>query len=90
MVLHRMIVLNSSPSERNLPQSVYLAPNGEPFRKILQLDFNSLVRKLAEFVFIIFYFDISLKKLLVSFRFSTANANWTWVLLSKSRKKIQD
>ena len=43
MVLHRMIILNSSPSERNLPESVYLAPNGEPFKKLLQLDFNSLV-----------------------------------------------
>ena len=44
LVLHRMIVLNSSPSERYLPDSVYLSPNGQPYKKLLQLDFNSLVR----------------------------------------------
>ena len=43
LVLHRMVVLKSSPEQRTLPSSVYLAPNGEPFQKLLQLDFNSLV-----------------------------------------------
>ena len=49
MVLHRMVVLKSDPAQRHLPDSVYLTPNGQRYESLLQLDFNSLVRKKLHF-----------------------------------------
>ena len=43
LVLHRYISLKSDPEDRLLADSAYLAPNGEPYESLLQLDFNSLV-----------------------------------------------
>lgn len=44
MVLHRMIILEKAgPIDHSLPESVYRAPSGGRFQKLLQLDFNSLV-----------------------------------------------
>ena len=43
MVLHRFISLKSHPADRSLAASAYVAPNGERYESLLQLDFNSLV-----------------------------------------------
>ena len=43
LVLHRMVELKTEEHERDLPDSVYLAPNGNRYESLVQLDFNSLV-----------------------------------------------